>query len=110
MAQLFFPGALVLVEPTPIVASMLPPNPDFPMIRGRTGTQDKETLEKTWSRRKGRIKNGISCTPVLLGESIAPFRVLTPQQAVIPWDVEGHGTNLDLDINPLEVLHPSKAY
>ena len=46
---------------------------------------------------QGRVKKDF-LYPVLLGESIAPFRVLTPQQAVIPWDAEGHGTNLDLDI------------
>ena len=75
---------------------MLPPNPEFPTIRGRTGTQDKEPW-KTVEPPQGRIKKDF-LYPVLLGESIAPFRVLTPQQAVIPWDVEGHGTNLDLDI------------
>ena len=90
-----FPRRLVLVEPAPM-PGMLPPNPEFPMIRGRTGTQDKEPW-KTVEPPQGRIKKDF-LYPVLLGESIAPFRVLTPQQAVIPWDVEGHGTNLDLDI------------
>ena len=90
-----FPRRLVLVEPAPM-PGMLPPNPEFPMIRGRTGTQDKEPW-KTVEPPQGRIKKDF-LHPVLLGESIAPFRVLTPQQAVIPWDVEGHGTNLDLDI------------
>ena len=28
---------------------------------------------------------------MLLGESVAPFRVLVPQRAVIPWDAERHG-------------------
>ena len=91
-----FPRRLVLVEPAPM-PGMLPPNPEFPIIRGRTGTQDKEPW-KTVEPPQGRIKKDF-LYPVLLGESIAPFRVLTPQQAVIPWDVEGHGTNLDLDIS-----------
>ena len=90
------PRRLILVEPAP-VPGMLPPNPEFPMIRGRTGTQDKAPW-KTVEPPQGRIKKDFLYS-VLLGESIAPFRVLTPQQAVIPWDMEGHGTNLDLDIN-----------
>ena len=91
-----FPRRLVLVEPAPMTG-MLPPNPEFPMIRGRTGTQDKEPW-KTVEPPRGRVKKDF-LYPVLLGESIAPFRVLTSQQAVIPWDIEGHGTNLDLDIH-----------
>ena len=90
-----FPRRLILVEPAPM-PGMLPPNPEFPTIRGRTGTQDKEPW-KTVESPQGRIKKDF-LYPVLLGESIAPFRVLAPQQAVIPWDVKGHGTNLDLDI------------
>ena len=35
------PRRLVLVKPAPI-SGMLPPNPDFPLVRGRTGTQDEE--------------------------------------------------------------------
>ena len=90
-----FPRRLVLVEPAPM-PGMLPPNPEFPTVRGRTGTQDKEPW-KSIEPPQGRIKKDF-LYPVLLGESIAPFRILTPEQAVIPWDMEGHGTNLDLDI------------
>ena len=89
------PRRLVLVEPAPM-AGMLPPNPEFPMIRGRTGTQDKAPW-KDLEPPQGRIKKDF-LYPVLLGESIAPFRVLTPQQAVIPWDKEGIGTNPDLEM------------
>ena len=91
-----FPRRLVLVEPAPM-PGVLPPNPEIPMIRGRTGAQDKEPW-KTVEPPRGRVKKDF-LYPVLLGESIAPFRVLTSQQAVIPWDIEGHGTNLDLDIH-----------
>ena len=105
-----FPRRLVLVEPAPM-PGMLPPNPEFPMLRGRTGTQDKEPW-KTVDPPQGRIKKDFLYS-VLLGESIAPFRVLTPQQAVIPWDAEGYGTNLDLDINtgaaPKQQLMDSKT-
>ena len=82
-----FPRRLVLVQsvqPTGI----LPPNPKTPLVRGRTGNQDKEpwrgidppqsTLESSF------------LYPVLLGESVAPFRVLEPLQAVVPWDTERH--------------------
>ena len=105
-----FPRRLILVEPAPM-PGMLPPNPEFPMLRGRTGTQDKEPW-KTVDPPQGRIKKDFLYS-VLLGESIAPFRVLTTQRAVIPWDVEGHGTNLDLDINtgaaPKQQLMDSKT-
>ena len=105
-----FPRRLVLVEPAP-TPGMLPPNPEFPMVRGRTGTQDKEPW-KTVEPPQGRVKKEFLYS-VLLGESIAPFRVLTTQQAVIPWDAEGHGTNLDLDINtgaaPKQQLMDSKT-
>ena len=89
------PRRLVLVEPAPM-PGMLPPNPEFPMIRGRTGTQDKKPW-KDLDPPQGRIKKEF-LYPVLLGESIAPFRILTPQQAVIPWDKEGIGTNPDLEM------------
>ena len=80
-----FPRRLVLVEPAPM-PGMLPPNPEFPMIRGRTGTQDKKPW-KDLEPPQGTVER-IFLHPVLLGESIAPFRILTPQQAVIPYDVE----------------------
>jgi hypothetical protein len=89
------PRRLVLVEPAPM-PGMLPPNPEFPIIRGRTGTQDKAPW-KTVEPPQGRIRKDF-LYPVLLGESVAPFRILMAQQAVIPWDVEGHGTNLDLNL------------
>ena len=78
-----FPRRLVLVE-TVTRAGRLPPNPEFPLIRGRTGNQDKGrwkdleppqgTVEKQFLRK------------VLLGECIAPFRVLKALLGVIPWD------------------------
>ena len=79
------PRRLVLVEPAPM-AGMLPPNPDFPMIRGRTGTQDKAPW-KDLEPPQGTVERNF-LYPVLLGESIAPFRVLTSQQAVIPYDAD----------------------
>ncbi len=79
------PRRLVLVEPAPM-PGMLPPNPEFPMIRGRTGTQDKEPW-KNLEPPQGTVERNF-LHPVLLGASIAPFRVLTAHQAVIPYGVE----------------------
>ena len=79
------PRRFVLVEPVP-TTGMLPANPAFPLVRGRTGRQDKKpwrdldpprgTVEKEFLR------------PALLGESVVPFRVTAPLRAVIPWDGE----------------------
>ena len=79
------PRRLVLVEPAP-VPGMLPPNPEFPMVRGRKGTQDKEPW-KYLEPPQGTVERNF-LHPVLLGASIAPFRVLTAHQAVIPYGVE----------------------
>ena len=80
-----FPRRLVFVAPVQ-PKGMLPANPEVPLVRGRIGNQDKKpwrdlqppqgTIEKTFLR------------PVLLGESVAPFRELEPLQAIIPWDEE----------------------
>ena len=81
------PRRLVLVEDVP-ASGMLPPNPAFPLIRGRAGNQDK----KPWRNIEpphGPLDRAF-LRPVLLGESIAPFRVLTPLQAVIPWEEQTH--------------------
>ena len=89
------PRRLVLVEPAPM-PGMLPPNPEFPMIRGRAGTQDKKPW-KDLEPPQGTVEKDF-LYPLLLGESVAPFRILTLQQAVIPWNVEGHGTDPDLEM------------
>ena len=82
------PRRLVLVEAAP-VEGMLPPNPAVPLIRGRTGNQDKKPW-KNLEPPQGTIEKDF-LRQVLLGESIAPFRVLTPPRGVIPWDAEGRG-------------------
>ena len=79
------PRRLVLVEVVP-VSGMLPPNPEFPLVRGRTGNQDKPPW-KTIEPPQGAVEKSF-LRPVLLGESIAPFRILTPRRAIIPWDAE----------------------
>ena len=77
------PRRLVFVEPAQ-TARMLPPDPAVPLVRGRTGNLDKvpwATLEPP----QGAIER-VFLRPVLLGEAIAPFRILAPATAVIPWD------------------------
>ena len=100
-----FPRRLVLVEPAPM-PGMLPPNPEFPMIRGRTGTQDKKPW-KDLEPPQGTVER-IFLHPVLLGESIAPFRVLAPQQAVIPYDVEKQPGDIHSTLRQQGVLLDSK--
>ena len=80
-----FPRRLVLVDPVP-QSGILPSNPAFPLVRGRTGPHDKAPW-KTVPPPEGTIEQAF-LRPVLLGESIAPFCILTRQLAVIPWDEE----------------------
>ena len=79
------PRRLVLVEPVPM-PGQLPPNPAFPLVRGRARSQDK-TPWKNLEPPQGTVERDF-LYPTLLGESIAPFRVLAPRQAIIPYDVE----------------------
>ena len=79
------PRRLMLVEAAP-VTGMLPPNPAFPLVRGRAGNQDKAPW-KTVAPPQGAIEREF-LRPVLLGESVVPFRVVAPLRAVIPWDAE----------------------
>ena len=82
---ILIPRRLILVEPVP-AAGALPPNPEIPHVQGQTGSRDKwndvppprGTVERAFLR------------PALLGESVVPFRTLTPRTAVIPWDSERH--------------------
>ena len=82
-----WPRRLMLVEPVPITG-ILPPNPQAPLMRGRTGSRDKPPW-KNLQPPEGVVDRDF-LRPVLLGESIAPFRVITPLQAIIPWDTERH--------------------
>ena len=79
------PRRLVLVEDVPNIGK-LPPNPEAPLVRGRTGNQDKRPW-KDVNPPEGTIERDF-LKPVLLGESIAPFRVLRLLQGVIPWNEE----------------------
>ncbi len=77
------PRRLVLVEPVR-PTGLLPPNPSFPLVRGRAGNQDKEPW-KGMAPPEGPVDKEF-LRPALLGESVAPFRSLEPPLAVVPWD------------------------
>ena len=79
------PRRLVLVEPVQ-TTGMLPANPAFPLVRGRAGNQDKKPW-KTIEPPQGPIESEF-LRRTLLGESVAPFRVIAPLQAIIPWNEE----------------------
>ena len=79
------PRRLVLVEEVP-ATGQLPPNPAAPLVRGRAGNQDKRPW-KLLEPPEGTVESRF-IRPVLLGESIVPFRVMKPLHAVIPWDPE----------------------
>ncbi len=80
-----FPRRLVLVTAVP-GTSVLPPNPEFPLVSGRVGSQDKKPW-KTIPPPRGTVEK-LFLRPILLGQSIAPYRVLEVFQAIIPWDEE----------------------
>ena len=80
-----WPRRLIIVEPE-ATKGMLPPNPAFPLVRGRAGNQDKAPW-KNLEPPRGPVDRAF-LRQVLLGESIAPFRVLKPLCAVVPWDEE----------------------
>ena len=81
------PRRLILVEPVS-TTDILPSSPAFPLVRGRTGNQDK-TPWKAVQPPRGTIEREF-LRPALLGQSIAPFRILAPLKAIIPWDSERH--------------------
>ena len=79
------PRRLVLVEYVPALG-MLPANPVFPLVAGARGNQDKPPW-KDVTPPQGVLEMSF-LRPALLGESVAPFRVLEPRRAVVPWDPE----------------------
>ncbi|WP_374944434.1 N-6 DNA methylase [Sphingomonas sp.] len=81
-----WPRRLVLVEKLP--AGRLGANPEAPRVRSRITTLDK----KPWSDLdplEGPIEAEF-LRPVWLGESIAPYRRLTPALGIIPYDETGN--------------------
>ena len=87
----FVPRRLILVEPVTTTATVSP-SPDFPLVRGRAGNRDK-TPWKDMESPQGPVEREF-LRHALLGDSVAPFRLLAPQLAVIPWD-RGRGELMD---------------
>lgn len=77
------PRRLVIVERLP-ASGRLGGNPQAPRVRGRTSKQDKAPW-KTLDPLEGPIEAEF-LRPVYMGESIAPYRVLSNVTGVIPWN------------------------
>ena len=80
-----FPRMLCLVERKPL--GRLGADPSAPLVASRRSTQEKEP----WKRLSGiesRVESQF-LRPVLLGESILPFRVFRPFEGVVPVDSMG---------------------
>jgi hypothetical protein len=80
------PRRFVLIER--VVTGRLGANPHAPLVRGRTGAQDKKPW-KTVQPPQGAVESEF-IHPVFLGENIAPFRLLTPVEGVVPIDEKFH--------------------
>lgn len=76
----FVPRRFFLVEREP--AGRLGPSPAAPRVRGKTGKLDKPPW-KGIPPPSGPVETAF-LRPVLLGECIAPFRIMEPALAVIP--------------------------
>ena len=79
------PRRLALVEIVP-PSRLTPGDPLRPVVRGSAGRQDKAP----WADVEPPMRevDAAFLRPALLGESVAPFRLLAPRLAVIPWDPE----------------------
>lgn len=87
---LFKQGAMILPRRLSIVevqeSGALGADRNAPLVESRIGAQDKRPWN-TVQRLRGQIERQF-LKPVLLGESIAPYRVLDPVIAVIAWDAQ----------------------
>ena len=79
---ILIPRRFVLIER--VATGRLGANPHAPVVRGRTGAQDKQPW-KNVEPPQGAVETAF-IRPVFLGESIAPFRPLTPVEGVVPID------------------------
>ena len=67
-------------------------NPTAPLVQGRVSTLDKPPWRDIAAPR-GNVEVQF-LRPLYLGEAVAPFRLLSPALAIIPWD-EGSNRLLD---------------
>ncbi len=80
------PRMLCVVQPAPI--GSLGANPAAPVVESRRTSQEKPPWKHLASLRGNVEKEFLR--PIYLGESVAPFRLLEPILAVIPWNEEGN--------------------
>ena len=78
------PRRLTLVER--VTTGTLPPNPETPLVLGRTGNLDKDPWKQVDPPR-GTVEKEF-LRSALLGECVLPYRVLPPREAVVPWENE----------------------
>ena len=78
------PRFLCLVERAPL--GPIGGNPQAPLVMSRRGRQEKSPWKDLPSL-EGNVERQF-LQPLYLGESVAPFRLLDPSLAVIPWDPE----------------------
>ncbi|MBI1886003.1 MAG: N-6 DNA methylase [Chloroflexi bacterium] len=76
------PRVLCVVEPAPV--GSLGADPAAPVVQSRRTAREKPPW-KTLPPLRGNVEAPF-LRPLYLGESIAPFRLLQPLLAVIPWD------------------------
>jgi hypothetical protein len=76
------PRRLLMVEPSD--PGRFGGNPRAPLMESRTSANDKRPW-KNLKPLRGQIEQRF-IRLLLLGESIAPYRILAPAQAVIPWE------------------------
>ncbi|MBM2832442.1 MAG: hypothetical protein HW414_1494 [Dehalococcoidia bacterium] len=79
-----FPSVLFRVQA--VEAGKLGTSPLAPLVESRRTTQEKPPWKNMRSLR-GNIETDF-LRPLYLGESIGPFRVLSPILSVVPWDNE----------------------
>jgi hypothetical protein len=77
------PRMLCVVEPA--ATGPLGGNPGAPLVQSRRTSQEKAPW-KTLGLLRGNVEAQF-LRPLYLGESIAPFRLLTPAIGVIPWEL-----------------------
>ena len=80
------PRMLCVVQPA--ASGRLGRNPAAPVVESRRTNQEKRPWKHLPSLRRNVEKQFLR--PFYLGESVAPFRLLEPVVAVIPWQREGN--------------------
>jgi SAM-dependent methyltransferase len=81
-----FPRMLIFVERA--TAGMLGANPEMPMVKSRRTTQEKQPW-KSLTAVEGSVEAEF-VRPILLGESIVPYRIFQPFEGVVAINGKGH--------------------